>query len=87
MLRMLSRSASAIVIVLAALGLGGCADSLTAGQPLQRFTDLMKPYDKTLTKEQQKAAIAEMQNAQVKPEDADSSQADNTSAVKPASTN
>jgi hypothetical protein len=36
---------------------------------MAKFTDLMKGYDKTLTKEQQKAAIADMESAQVKHED------------------
>jgi uncharacterized protein HemX len=45
-----------------ALGASGCADSLTSKGPMARFSDLVKGYDKTLTKEQQAAAIAELQS-------------------------
>jgi hypothetical protein len=86
MLRMLPRLAFGIVIVLAPLGLGGCADSLTADQN-QHFSQLMKPYDKTLTKDQQKAAIEEMQSEQVKHVDAATEAGGNTSAAKPTTTN
>jgi hypothetical protein len=55
-----------ILLLLVTLGLAGCADTLTAGQPLQRFTDLVKPYNKTLTKEQQEAAITELRDEKTK---------------------
>jgi hypothetical protein len=85
MLHMLPRLAFGILIVLAPLGLSGCADS-TAGQN-QRFSELMKPYDKTLTKDQQKAAIEAMKNEQVKHVEDATSADGNTSAAKPATTN
>ncbi len=47
--------------MLPAFWLGGCADTMTGGQPMKRFTDLVRSYDQTLTKAEKKAAIAELQ--------------------------
>jgi hypothetical protein len=63
---MLSRLTALALTVLSILPLAGCAESVATGESSQRFTELMKPYDKTLTKAEQKAAISELQNAQVK---------------------
>lgn len=65
-IRMPFRLAGLVFAALMALSLGGCADSLTAGKPLSRFTDLVRGYDKTMTKEEQKAAIAELQEEQAR---------------------
>jgi len=65
-LHMLSRLTALTLTVLSILPLAGCAESVATGESSQRFTELMKPYDKTLTKAEQKAAISELQNAQVK---------------------
>jgi len=65
-LHMLARLTALALTVLAVLPLAGCAESVATGESNQRFTELMKPYEKTLTKAQQKAAISELQNAQVK---------------------
>jgi uncharacterized protein HemX len=56
------RFASWILVAMLALGAGGCADSVASKGPIGRFSDLVKGYDKTLTKEQQAAAIAELQS-------------------------
>jgi hypothetical protein len=63
---MLPRLTALALTVLSVLPLAGCAESVATGESNQRFTELMKPYDKTLTKAQQKATISELQNAQVK---------------------
>jgi len=61
MLRLLPRLASLVLIVSLPLGMSGCADSLTSKGPIGKFTDLMKSYDKTLTKDQQAATITQLQ--------------------------
>lgn len=48
--------------------LGGCSD--TGPAMPARFSQLMRSYDNTLTPAQQKAAIAQLQEDQVKQEDA-----------------
>ena len=47
--------------MLPVLLLGGCADQLPTGQPMKRFTELVRSYDKTLTKSEKNAAISELQ--------------------------
>jgi hypothetical protein len=81
MLRFVPRLAGLILIASLPLAVGGCAES----GPMAKFTDLMKGYDKTLTKEQQKAAIADMESAQVKHED-EAHQDTTGSAPTPAQT-
>jgi hypothetical protein len=56
---MFLRLASCALAVLPALWLGGCADTMTAGQPLKRFTELVR--DQTLTESEKKAAITELE--------------------------
>ena len=46
--------------------LGGCADQLPSVKPLARFSDLVRGYDKTLTKEEQQAAIEELKEEQAR---------------------
>jgi len=60
MLRMRLRFALRLLAALPPLGLGACADTMTAGQPLASSTELLRDYDKTLTKSEQKAAIDEL---------------------------
>jgi hypothetical protein len=60
--RKVPRFATWSLVAMLALGVSGCADSLTSKGPIGRFSDLVKGYDKTLTKEQQAAAIAELQS-------------------------
>jgi hypothetical protein len=57
---MFLRLAYCIVAMLPALWLGGCADTMTAGQPIKRFTDLVRGYDRTLTESEKKAVITEL---------------------------
>jgi hypothetical protein len=62
MLRLLPRLTLLILSAVLPLGLSGCADSFVGKGPMAKFADLTKAYDKTLTKEQQAAAIAELQS-------------------------
>jgi hypothetical protein len=62
MLRVSLKAIAGLLIVLLPLGAGGCADSIERKGPVGRFAELMKSYDKTLTKDQQRAAIAELQS-------------------------
>lgn len=45
--------------MLSALWLGGCADTMSAGQPFRRITALVS--DQTLTESEKKAAINELE--------------------------
>jgi hypothetical protein len=49
------------MVLLPALLLGGCADSMPDGTRIKRFTDLIRGYDDTLTRSEKEAAIAELQ--------------------------
>ena len=60
MMRVLPRLAFGTAAVLFACSAGGCSDSLTGIQPLQKFSDLVRPYKKTLTRAEQEAAIDEL---------------------------
>ena len=60
-LLMFLRSVHFVVAALPVLLLGGCADQLPTGQPMKRFTELVRSYDKTLTKSEKNAAITELQ--------------------------
>jgi len=80
MLRLRSKLAAFVIVVLSALALAGCSDSLTGTQPPPNFAKSLNSYDKTLTPEQQKAAIADLQNAQAK----NKAPGEDTTAEKPA---
>jgi hypothetical protein len=69
-------------MIVAALGLAGCSDALTGTQPAPTFASSLKGYDKTLSPDQQKAAIADLQSAQQKRQVA--GQDDPSSPPKPA---
>lgn len=77
-LYMLLRLTALTLTVLSVLPLAGCAESVATGDSNRPFTELMKPYDKTLTKEQQKATISELQSAQAKRDDSGSAQSEAT---------
>ena len=62
---MLLRLTALTLTVLVVLPLAGCAET-SATDSNQRFSELMKPYDKTLTRTQQRETISELQNAQAK---------------------
>ena len=83
MLRTLPIIAARLAVVLIPLGLGACADSLTSGQS-SRFSDLIRGYDKTLTKSEQKAAIDEMQNDAKQQETAREEETPTPAKAKPA---
>ncbi len=51
-----------LLAVLLPLGLAACADTLTSKETASSAT-LQRDYDKTLTKDEQKAAISDMQAA------------------------
>ncbi len=82
MMRMLPRLAFGATALLLAFGAGGCSDSLTGIQPLQKFSDLVRPYKKTLTEAEQKAAIDELQDDAEKHHDAES-EVETTASVTP----
>ncbi len=58
---MLSRPVYSFVTALSVLLLSGCADTLPDGDRLQRFSDAIRGYDKTLTTAEKEAAISELQ--------------------------
>jgi type IV pilus biogenesis protein CpaD/CtpE len=51
-----------ILGLLATLALSGCADTGPSQRSFKPFAALMRSDDQTLTKEEQKAAITELQN-------------------------
>ncbi|MGH6867187.1 MAG: hypothetical protein ACREDO_13735 [Methyloceanibacter sp.] len=55
---MFSRSASRLLALLPLLWLGGCADNLPAGRPI---AELVRGYSHTLTKDEKKRVITELQ--------------------------
>jgi hypothetical protein len=65
MLRTLPGPGLRLLAVLLTLGLGACADTLTSNEVSSSST-LLKDYDKTLTKSEQKAAISDLQGAKAK---------------------
>jgi hypothetical protein len=60
--RMLPRSSLRLLAVLFPLGLSACADSMTQDQ-VTSLTTLRRGYDKTLTKEEQQAAISDLEKS------------------------
>ena len=74
--------AALTLMVLLAAALTGCAEGISSDSN-QRFSELVKPYDKTLTKKQQKETISELQNdAEAKKDEGET--ADGEDADKPA---
>ncbi len=63
--RMLPGLSLRLLAVLLPLGLSACADALTSGE-VASSSELQRGYDKTLTKDEQKAAISELENAKAK---------------------
>ena len=61
-LRMLLRT----ILLMFPLLLTGCADQLPSVKPLARFSDLVRGYDKTMTKEERQAAIEELKEVQAR---------------------
>jgi hypothetical protein len=82
MLRLLSKRASLLIIAFPVLILAGCSDSLTsAGPSPSSFSTSTKQLGKTLSADEQKAAIADLQNEQTRRQGAS---AETTASVKPA---
>jgi hypothetical protein len=65
MLRTLPSFALRLFALLLALGLGACADTIASNE-VTPSSQLLKEYDKTLTKSEQKAAISDLEAAQAK---------------------
>ena len=65
MLRTLPSYASRLLALLIPLGLVACADTITSSE-VTPSSQLLKEYDKTLTKSEQKAAISDLEAAQAK---------------------
>lgn len=70
MLRITSGSALRLVALVVPLGLGACADTITADQAASSAT-LQRSYDKTLSRSEQKAVISDLQKAAGEKEQAD----------------
>lgn len=83
MMRMLPRLAFGATALLLACSAGGCSGSLPGIQPLQKFSDLIRPYNKTLTKAEQTAAINELQDEAEKHQNTES-EVETTASVTPA---
>ncbi len=79
---LLPKRAALMVLALPMLILAGCSDSLISTAPSPpSFTTSNKALDKTLTPEQRKAAIADLQSEQAKRQGA--SQDGTTASVNP----
>jgi hypothetical protein len=84
MLRTRLRLAVRPLALLLPLGLGACANTMTTGQPLASSTELLRDYDKTMTKSEQKAAINELKNDQEKAAKEESAAQQDAPAPAPA---
>jgi len=71
-LPMLLRPAYCIVVMLSALWLGGCTDTITAQAPPSAST-LHRDYERTLTEDERKQAITDLR-AETKQKDANAQQ-------------
>jgi uncharacterized membrane protein YgcG len=65
MLRTLPSFALRFLALLVPLGLGACAETISSNE-VTPSSQLLKDYDKTLTKSEQKAAISDLEAAQAK---------------------
>jgi hypothetical protein len=74
--RLLSKRAALVLIACPAIILAGCSDSLTsAPSSPSSFAASAKSYEHTLTPEQRKAAIADLETAQARRQAAAQSEA------------
>lgn len=80
MKRVLPKLGFGMLAILLASGGGGCSDSLSGSQ--ESFRQLAKPYDNTLSKSEQKAAIAELKDEAKRKSEAE--EPETTASVKPA---
>jgi hypothetical protein len=63
--RMLPTTVLRLLALLVPLGLAACADTISSSEVTPSST-LLKQYDRTLTKSEQKQAISELEAAQAK---------------------
>jgi hypothetical protein len=82
--RLLLKLASFGLLALPTLTLAGCSESLTAGPSAPSFATSSKSYEKTLTPEQQKAAISDLQTEQAKRHAEATGQGDTAASPTPA---
>jgi hypothetical protein len=55
------RAALSVLVMLAPLWLGGCTDTLSSNRSFKPFAALMRSDDQTLTKQEQEAAIKQLE--------------------------
>jgi hypothetical protein len=67
------------------LGLAACADTISSSE-VTPSSQLLKEYDKTLTKSEQKAAISDLEAAQAKARGEASPESTGTTGAKSAQT-
>jgi hypothetical protein len=82
--RLLLKLATFGLFALSAVTLAGCSDSLTAGKTDPSFATSQKGYANTLTPEQQKAAISDLQTEQAKRHAEATGQGDAAASPPPA---
>ena len=83
--RLLSKRAALVLFALPLIILGGCSDSLVSTAPSpSSFDTSTKQLGKTMSPEERKAAIADLQNEQAKRQG--SADDTTTASVKPAAT-
>lgn len=83
MLRALPSSILRLLALLLPLGLGACADTISSDE-VKPSSQLLKDYDKTLTKSEQKAAISDLEAAQAKARGESSSEPTGSTGAKSA---
>lgn len=79
--RLLPKLAAFAILVLPALAVASCSDSLTAEKTGTSFATSAKDYENTLTPDQQKALIADLRSEQAKRRK--STQDGTTASIKP----
>jgi hypothetical protein len=85
MLRALPSFTSRLLALLIPLGLAACADTISSSE-VTPSSELLKEYDKTLTKSEQKAAISDLEAAQAKARGEASPESTGTTGAKSAQT-
>src|SRR4029079_3958991 len=85
MLRALPSYASRLLALLIPLGLAACADTISSSE-VTPSSELLKEYDKTLTKSEQKAAISDLEAAQAKARGETSPESTGATGAKSAQT-
>ena len=83
MLRTLPSFALRLLALLLPLWLGACADTISSNE-VTSSSQLVKDYDKTLTKSEQKAAISDLEAAQAKARSESSSEPTASTGAKSA---